>query len=417
MATDKDPVAYIQSLRDNVPSLENWPVMWPEEIEKVVNEIKVIMLAVSTYLTSDEDVTATNKLCEISGELYQDLQLANRKLQTRKRQLEYGLEELSSTTSANKATLSIDVAYITFHYDIKPLVVIRELLVDLPHNLAPPTYPQRFHSSSIESLAPVPNQAITEISLVCIPFSRADNCIMVFYGERSPLSPSFTSIALRIATALLLLDAVVEVAFAGSSLTWLGKLASGHKAFHFTAFGGKHHLAAIPRNFIGYQLYLCNVASVTAFFFVGVLGFISLWLRNLTQYRTGWFAKFSRYSYYTWVIMVGPSLVLTTAALACVFTEASHETGHHIDTALAIKLNGSPYNRGTWTPQSWFSAVLELQLLRDREDIVKHLTLMEGWKYNLIDLFVLQFFHFLITVADLMRWIQKPRHPETWSRF
>ncbi|KAI1357511.1 hypothetical protein F5Y08DRAFT_352309 [Xylaria arbuscula] len=239
---------------------------------------------------------------------------------------------------------------------------------------------------------------------------------MAFRIERHPLSPSITSIALRVSLVLLIFDAIIELFLVCSSLGWLGMVAKSHKYFRFTAYGSKHNLAALPRNFLNYPTQICQIAAGTAVFFVGVIGLICLWLRNLTQYRIGQFAKGCRCSYYTWVILLAPSLVLTTAALACVFAEASRPSAQ-IDTALAVELNGSQYDRGTWGPQSWLSAVLGLQLVHDREDIVKQLMFIKGWQYNIIPMFILQFIQFVLGVMDLMRWNRKPRHPETWSRF
>ena len=206
-----------------------------------------------------------------------------------------------------------------------------------------------------------------EDSSVCI----SDICmiaLMAFRVERSPLSPSFTSIALRVFLLLLTLDAIIELVLTSSSLGWLANIAKSHKYFRFTAYGSKHFLSGLPRNFLDYPTQICQIAAGTAVFFVGVIGFMCLWLRNLTQYRIGQFAKGCRCSYYTWVILLA---------------EASRQPGQ-IDKVLAIELNGSQYDHGAWGPQSWFSAVLGLELLHDREDISKQLILIKGWQYNII---------------------------------
>ncbi len=206
---------------------------------------------------------------------------------------------------------------------------------------------------------------------------------MIFHVKRSPLAPSATSIALRISIWLLMLDSIVEITFASSATAWLNDTAS-HKIFRFTADGSRHHLSGLPLHFIVNQVDTSNSAAIIALVVIGIWGSVSLWLRNLTQYRTGTFANFSRCCYYLWVSFNIPALILTGAALIYVLAVTNTRGGQKIDTALAVDLNGSPYNQNTWTPQSWFSAVLRLKLVRDREDITRHLHVIRGWQYNLI---------------------------------
>ncbi|KAI1424621.1 hypothetical protein F5Y12DRAFT_715022 [Xylaria sp. FL1777] len=238
---------------------------------------------------------------------------------------------------------------------------------------------------------------------------------MIFHVERSPLMPSATSIALRLSIGLLMLDSLIEIALAGNTTAWLSDTVR-HKIFHFTAYGSRHHLYGLPLYLISNQIDTSSGAAITAFIVIGIWGFLSLWLRNLTQYRRGKFAKFSRYFYYLWVSFNVPALILTGAALTYVFTVTNARAGQRIDTALAVNLNGSPYYVNTWTPQSWFSAVLRLKLTRDREDIARHLNVMRGWQYNLIPMFLLQLAETVLAFLDYNRWIQKPKLPETCSR-
>ncbi|KAI1274714.1 hypothetical protein F5Y07DRAFT_401193 [Xylaria sp. FL0933] len=238
---------------------------------------------------------------------------------------------------------------------------------------------------------------------------------MIFHRERSPLTPSATSVALRVSIGLLVLDSIIEIALASSSTAWINNTAR-HKIFRFIAYGSRHHLSGLPREFISNQIDTSNGAATTAFF-IGILGFLCLWLRNLTQYRTGGFAKFSRYFYYFWVSLNIPALLLTGAAVAYVLAITKEKKGQTIDTALAVDLNGSTYSQGTWTPQSWFAAVLGLHLTRDREDIARHLNIMRGWQYNLLTMFSLQLPQAILAFMDYNRWIHKPKLPEEFSRF
>ncbi|RWA06953.1 hypothetical protein EKO27_g8153 [Xylaria grammica] len=203
---------------------------------------------------------------------------------------------------------------------------------------------------------------------------------MAFHvGEKSPLTPSLTSYLLRVILVMLIVNSVLEIGFASASAIWLRGLQ--HRVFHFFAYGSRHHLAGLPASFIVNHVNTSIAAAVSGLM-MGAWGLVALWMRNLTQYRTGAFAKYSRYGYYLWVSANVPSLVLTVVAIIYVFTVSKVKTGHRIDTQLAVELNGAPYTRDTWTPQTWLAAVLKLKLLRDREDISDQLKLMEGWQFN-----------------------------------
>ncbi|TGJ82362.1 hypothetical protein E0Z10_g6419 [Xylaria hypoxylon] len=204
---------------------------------------------------------------------------------------------------------------------------------------------------------------------------------MAFHSQKSPLAPSPISYALRVSLVLLIVNAIIQISFASSCISWLNAL--GHKTFQFFAYGSRHHLSGLPESLLITHVYTSNIAAIVALI-IGLWGGLSLWLRNLTQYRTGGFTKFSRYFYYLWVSFNIPSLLLTNAALIYVFAITNSQDGPNIDRDLAVDLNGSSYTRDTWTPQSWLEAVLRLKLLRDRVYTEQWLHLINAWQYNLI---------------------------------
>ncbi|KAI1303855.1 hypothetical protein F5Y03DRAFT_395813 [Xylaria venustula] len=239
---------------------------------------------------------------------------------------------------------------------------------------------------------------------------------MKFDMKRSPLTPSVVSIALRVSIGLVMLDSIIEISFASSTSSWLRNTAS-HKIFQFIAYGSRHPLSGLPRNLIANQIDMTNAAAIIAFLVVGGWGFLSLWLRNLTQYRTGSFAKINSYNYYLWVSCSVAALLLTVATLAYVSGVTNALAGQRIEKSFAVDLNGSIYYKNTWTPQSWFTAVLRLNLIGDREDITKHLNIMRVWQYNLISMFFFQLIETTLAYLDYNRWIHKPKVPEACSRF
>ncbi|KAI0399134.1 hypothetical protein F4802DRAFT_603260 [Xylaria palmicola] len=231
-----------------------------------------------------------------------------------------------------------------------------------------------------------------------------------------PRTPSVTSIVLRVFTGLLILDSLIELSFISSTISWLDDTAR-HKIFRFVAYGSKHHLSGLPRHLIVDHADLGNGAAATALVVVGFGGIISILLRNWAQYRKGELAKLCRYFYYLWLAFNIPALIFTSAALIYVFAVTNARAGQRIDTPLAVNLNGRTYDRGIWTPVDWFSAVLRLRLTRDREEILKHLTIMRGWQYNLITMFLLQLGETFFALMDYKLWTRKPRLPEAYSGF
>ncbi|KAI1734098.1 hypothetical protein F4680DRAFT_439438 [Xylaria scruposa] len=193
---------------------------------------------------------------------------------------------------------------------------------------------------------------------------------------------SATSVALKACIGLLMIDAIIEVSFVSSSLTWLHDKAA-RKLLHFAAEGSKHRLPMLPRHLIIEHLRTANGTAGTAFALVGLGGILALVLRNWAQYRTGKLARFCRYFYYIWLSCNMPALLLTGATIIYVFALTNGRAGQKIYVLEAVNLNGHPYDLNNWTPDGWFSAVLRLKLLRDRMDIEGQLTVMRGWLYNL----------------------------------
>jgi hypothetical protein len=87
------------------------------------------------------------------------------------------------------------------------------------------------------------------------------------------------------------------------------------------------------------------------------------------------------------------SFVLTLSALIYTFALTHWTNGQAIDVANPSLKNTSPYPEDSWTPQTWFSAVLSLPFVNEdqKNNVKKHWRLMEGWKWNLVTLFLIEF--------------------------
>lgn len=201
-----------------------------------------------------------------------------------------------------------------------------------------------------------------------------------------------------LALAALMIDAIIELSFISSMVAWL----------HHTAGGGFEVIApetpdtmsfllhGKPKGLLVNQGHTSNGAAGTAFVLVGIGGVIAIILRHHAlngSRRQG----LSTRLYHAWIVSTIVSAVFTLAALVYTFILTNAHKGQTIDIGLAASLDNRPYPDQVaypeqfWTPENWFSAVLELPLVdrHQREDIVHHLTVMRAWRWNLIPLLVL----------------------------
>ncbi|KAI1088118.1 hypothetical protein F5B19DRAFT_28840 [Rostrohypoxylon terebratum] len=211
-----------------------------------------------------------------------------------------------------------------------------------------------------------------------------------------------TSLALKATLGLLMVDSIIELSFVSSMVAWLHRTAS--KGFTVNQDGSSYLLAGKPLDLMGDQGHTSNGAAGTAFVLIGLGGIVSLYLRYWARSRVDGLGNFARFLYNLWVGLNIPALLLTIGALAYVFAVTNAHEGQTIDTSLAASLNGSPYPEQAWTPQNWFSAVLQLDIVDARSDIESHLRVMRGWQYNLIPMFIIQLGFTGLVLWDFATW-------------
>ncbi|KAI0113429.1 hypothetical protein F4814DRAFT_346622 [Daldinia grandis] len=217
-------------------------------------------------------------------------------------------------------------------------------------------------------------------------------------------------LALKVSIGLLIADSVIELAFVSSMVSWLHRTAS--KGFLFNYGGSTYPLAGTPDHIMTDQGHTSNGAAGTAFVLIGVGGMVALLLRSWSQNKNGRSRTFAQSIYYLWVSLNIPALLVTTGALAYVFAVTKAHEEQSIDVPLATTLNGSNYPLEFWTPQNWFSAVLQLDLVDARDDIESHARVMRGWQYNLIPMFILQLSVTILAVWEFFGW----RRQEVFNR-
>ncbi|KAH9988239.1 hypothetical protein F4779DRAFT_611103 [Xylariaceae sp. FL0662B] len=206
--------------------------------------------------------------------------------------------------------------------------------------------------------------------------------------EGQPRNISRLSFALILAIALLMVDSIIELSFVSSMVAWLHRRAS--LGFSVNYNGSRFLLAGKPEHFIVDQGHTSNGAAGTAFILIGLGGILALVLRHWSFNKPTVSGTAARFIYYFWVFLNIPAFLLTTGALAYVFAVTNAHKGQVIDVPLAARLDGSPYPVDYWTPQNWFTAVLQLDLTDAKDDIQNHLSVMRGWQYNLIPMFLIQ---------------------------
>jgi hypothetical protein len=85
------------------------------------------------------------------------------------------------------------------------------------------------------------------------------------------------------------------------------------------------------------------------------------------------------------------SFLLSLAALAYTFAVTNQTKGQKINKPVAAQFQGDAYPLGQWTPETWTKALLALLITSDTDaNYLRHwLRIMEGWKWNLIPMFLI----------------------------
>lgn len=85
------------------------------------------------------------------------------------------------------------------------------------------------------------------------------------------------------------------------------------------------------------------------------------------------------------------SFFLTLSALAYTFAVTNQTKGQSIDKAVAVQFQHHAYPLDHWTPENWTKALLGLPLTSDKDAkyLRGWLRVIEGWKWNLIPMFLI----------------------------
>ncbi|KAJ0118723.1 hypothetical protein J7T55_012977 [Diaporthe amygdali] len=178
---------------------------------------------------------------------------------------------------------------------------------------------------------------------------------------------ALSSLLLNVAIGLLMVVSIIELSLVSATVGFLSQRAKG--TFDIKTGDSTFPISGEPAKLIVDQGHTSNGASGTAF------------------------------------IVIGCSLLLTLGALAFTFAVANAHDGQRIDLSVAEGLNGKAYSSETWTPQSWFDALLKLDLAShtDRNDIQRIHRIARGWQYNLIPFFIVQLAQTVLAYLEAVR--------------
>ncbi|KAN0099113.1 hypothetical protein V8E51_012888 [Hyaloscypha variabilis] len=207
---------------------------------------------------------------------------------------------------------------------------------------------------------------------------------------------------LGVALVLLMIDSAIELALLTSMVGYLHRSGANEYAFQ-SGDGESASILAKPQGLLLNEGHTSNGAAGTALIIVCFGGFLVLWnerrreRRNQTRRPSRLFITYTVFTVVSWV--------LTLAALAYTFAVTNQTKGQSIDQAVAIQSQGTEYPLDHWTPENWTKALLALPLINDTDVSYLHgwLRVMEGWKWNLIILFLLGLLVASLTVRECLR--------------
>lgn len=211
---------------------------------------------------------------------------------------------------------------------------------------------------------------------------------------------------LYIAIGVLMVDSIIELAFVSSMVAWLHFRAG--KSFQIGYDGGSFSLHGKPVHLVVDQGHTSNGAAGTAFVLIGMGGLLVLWMRSRPNL---WQKGFTKILYHFWLVMTVLSVLLSLSALIYTWIVTGDYSGQTINESVASTLNNHPYPNyvayplDKWTPENWFDAVLQLDLIHsaERSSISTMTAIMRGWRINLIPMFIIGVVVMVLAFMDAFR--------------
>ncbi|KAE8445952.1 hypothetical protein EG329_012731 [Mollisiaceae sp. DMI_Dod_QoI] len=190
------------------------------------------------------------------------------------------------------------------------------------------------------------------------------------------------------ALVVLMVDSAIELAMVSAMVGYLHR--SGANQYPFQSDSGTTVLVnAKPKGLLLNEGHTSNGAAGTALVLICFGGFLVLWWHRQRQRRNATPRPSRIFLAYTVFTIL--SFCLTLSALAYTFAVTNQTNGQSIDQTVAAQFQGHAYPLDKWTPGNWEKALLKLPLThsRDRSYLNHWLHVIEGWKWNLIPMFLI----------------------------
>lgn len=188
-----------------------------------------------------------------------------------------------------------------------------------------------------------------------------------------------------------MIDAIIEFSLVSDSLAWLSGRAS--ESFEVANRGSIYSLHGRPAHEYSSPIYTSLAAALAAFILIGLGGILCFSLQSRPNL---WRQRWAHVVYTLWIVLLNWSAALTLGALTYTWIANDKNNGGSIDLdELSQGKRGTDpssivYPVGSWTPEHWLNAVLQLDLVHaaDRDDIARQLAVLRGWRINLMPLFI-----------------------------
>ena len=109
------------------------------------------------------------------------------------------------------------------------------------------------------------------------------------------------------------------------------------------------------------------------------------------------------------------SFILTLSALAYTFAVSNQTKGQTIDKAFAAHFQEEAYSEDQWTPETWTKALLALPITSAKDaSYLRHwLKVTEGWKWNLIPMFLI---NLVVAALSVARCVQEKALSKVYTK-
>ncbi|KAF2251630.1 hypothetical protein BU26DRAFT_529053 [Trematosphaeria pertusa] len=141
-------------------------------------------------------------------------------------------------------------------------------------------------------------------------------------------------------------------------------------------------------------------------FFLGLFGLYVAWRQRKRQGRAPSKTLLALF------ILQLLAVLFTLSALIFVFVVTNQTKGQHISESIARSNIAYPADK--WTPETWFTAVLELPMddHHHHDNIHSKVVNMRAWRWMLIPIFLTDILAFGFTTAELARQRKGTKQPE-----